>query len=103
MKAKVQRDPATMQNPISLIYTVTVKNPADFMPAFDELWNSEETSKFQENIYLGRNLASGNVKRTHFFSFVAENNSALIDGIAAIQTSDSMKSYVNAISAARTL
>tara|TARA_B110000037_G_scaffold161592_1_gene182527 strand:- start:175 stop:897 length:723 start_codon:yes stop_codon:yes gene_type:complete len=103
MRAKVQKDPATMQNPISLIYTMTVKNPADFMPAFDKLWNSEEMGKFQGNIYLGRNLASGNVKGTHFVSFVAENNSALIDGITAMQTSDAMKSYVNAVSESRTL
>ena len=47
MRAKVQKDPATMQNPISLIYTMTVKNPTDFMPAFDTLWNSEAMGKFQ--------------------------------------------------------
>ena len=73
------------------------------MPAFDKLWNSEEMGKFQGNIYLGRNLASGNVKGTHFVTFVAENNAALIDGIMAMQTSDAMKSYVNAVSGARTL
>lgn len=67
MRAKVQKDPATMQNPNSLIFTMTVKKPADFTPAFDKLWNSEKVGKFQENIYLGRNLASGNAKRTHFF------------------------------------
>jgi hypothetical protein len=48
-------------------------------------------------IYLGRNLASGNVKGTHFVTFVAENNAALTDGIMAMQTSDAMKSYVNAV------
>jgi hypothetical protein len=103
MRAKVQKDPATMQNPISLIYAMTVKNPADFMPAFDTLWSSETMSKFQGNIYLGRNLASGNVKGTHFVTFVPENNAALIDGIMAMQTSDAMKSYVNAVSEARTI
>ena len=45
IRAKVQKDPTTMQNPISLIYTMTVKNPADFMPAFDTLWNSEAMGK----------------------------------------------------------
>jgi hypothetical protein len=37
MRAKVQKDPATMQNPVTLIYAMTVKNPADFMPAFNNL------------------------------------------------------------------
>ena len=73
------------------------------MPAFDTLGNSEAMGKFQGNIYLGRSLASGNVKGTHFVTFVAENNAALIDGIMAMQTSDAMKSYVNAVSKARTL
>ena len=103
VRAKVQKDPATMQNSISLLYTMTVKNPADFMPAFDKLWNSEEMGKFQGNIYLGRNLPSGNVKCTHFVPFVKENNAALIDGIMAMQTSEAIKSYVNALSGARTL
>jgi hypothetical protein len=103
MRAKVQKDPATMQNPISLIYAMTVKNPADFVPAFDTLWNSEAIGKFQGNVYLGRNLASGNVKGTHFVTFVAGNNAALIDGIMAMQTSDAMKSYVNAVSETRNL
>ena len=102
MRKKVQKDPTTMQNPISLIYTMTVKNPADFMPAFDMLWNSQTVGKFQ-GIYLGRNLASGNVKGTHFVTFVVENNAALIDEIMAMQTSDAMKSYVNAVSEARTI
>ena len=103
MRAKVQKAATTMQNPISLIYTMTVKNPTDFMPAFDTLWNSEAMSKFQGNIYLGRNLASGNVKGTHFVTFVEENNAALIDGTMAMQTSDAMKRYVNAVSEARTI
>ena len=79
------------------------KNPADFMPAFNTLGNSEAMGKFQGNIYLGRNLSSGNVKSTRFVTFVAENNAALIDGIMAMQTSDAMKSYVNAVSKVRTL
>ena len=58
MRAKVQKYPTTMQNLLSLIYTMTVKNPADSMRAFDTLWNSEAMGKFQGNIYLGRNLAS---------------------------------------------
>ena len=103
MRAKVQKAATTMQNPISLIYTMTVKNPADFMPAFDTLWNSEAIGKFQGNVYLGRNLASGNVKGTHFVTFVAGNNAALIDGVMAMQTSDTMKSYVNAVSETRNL
>jgi len=51
MRAKVQKDPATMQNPVSLIYAVTIKNPADFVPVFDKLWNSGAMGKFQGNIY----------------------------------------------------
>ena len=103
MRAKVQKDPATMQNPVSLIYAVTIKNPADFVPVFDKLWNSGAMGKFQGNIYSWRNLVSGNVKGTHFVTFVAENNAALIDGVTAMQTSDAMMSYVYAVSKARTL
>ena len=73
------------------------------MPSFDTLGNSEAMGKFQGNIYLGRTLASGTVKGTHFVTFVAENNAALIDGIMAMQTSDTMKSYVNAVSETRNL
>ena len=73
------------------------------MPAFYTLWNSEAMGEFQGNIYLGRYLASGNVKGTHFVTFVEENNAALIDVTMAMQTSDAMKRYVNAVSEARTI
>ena len=87
--ARVKKDPTTLDNAVSIVYSMTVKDVATYVSAFDALLESDEAKAFPGNIYLGQNIASGNVPGTHFVTFVAESSGELIDHVMKIQASSS--------------
>jgi hypothetical protein len=103
MMAKVKKDPTEMSNAVSIVYGMTVKDPAGYIAAFEKLLESDAMANFPGNIYLGQNIASGNVKGTHFVTFVAESTGALVNNVMAVQTSAAMSDYLSAVADIRTL
>ncbi|MDB2449564.1 hypothetical protein N9W97_02285 [Pseudomonadales bacterium] len=103
LMAKVKKDPSKMTNPVSIVYSMTVKDPAEYVAAFGKLLESNEIKAFPGNIYLGQSIASGNVKGTHFVTFVAESTGALVSSVMAVQTSAAMADYLSAVGDIRTL
>ena len=92
-----------MTNPVSIVYSMSVKDPAEYVAAFGKLLESNEIKAFPGNIYLGQSIASGNVKGTHFVTFVAESTGALVSSVMAVQTSAAMADYLSAVGDIRTL
>ena len=102
-RAKVKTAPADLTNPVTMVYAISVTDGSTFMKAFNQVWNSEALNDFSGNVYFGRNIASGNVEGTHFISFVAGSMAQLLDGVAAVQSSNAMARYQKNVKAARTV
>ena len=99
--ARVKKDPTTLDSAASIVYSMTVKDVATYVSAFDALLESDEAKAFPGNIYLGQNIASGNIPGTHFVTFVAESSGELIDHILKIQASPAMAAYTQAVADVR--
>lgn len=101
--AKVNKDPTTLDNAVSIVYSMTVTDAAAYVEAFQTLLASDEVKAFPGNIYLGQNIASGNVPGTHFVTFVAESSGELIEHVMNIQSSPAMSAYGKAVADFRTV
>ena len=102
-RAKVKTAPGDMVNPVTMIYALSVADGSAFMEAFNQMWDSEALNAFEGNVYFGRNIASGNVKGTHFITFVAGSMGQLLDGVSTVQGSKAMASYQKGVQGTRTL
>ena len=101
--ARVKKDPTTLDNAVSIVYNMTVSDSAAYMAAFETLLASDEAKAFPGNIYLGQNIASGNMPGTHFVTFVAESTGELIEQVMKIQGSPAMATYGKAVADVRTV
>ena len=101
--AKVKKDPTTLDNAVSIVYAMTVTDVAEYVSAFETLLESDEVKAFPGNIYLGQNIAAGNVPGTHFVTFVAESRGELIEHIMKVQGSPAMAIYSRAVAGIRTV
>ena len=101
MRAKANEGDVSSANPVSIIYALNVTDPATFMTAFDTLWNSPAVQKFPGAVYLGQNVASGNMVGTHFVTFVADTRGKLTAAVMAMQSSEGMSNYMDAAGDAR--
>ncbi|MEL0218412.1 MAG: hypothetical protein VXB09_12250 [Gammaproteobacteria bacterium] len=101
--ARVKKDPTTLDNAVSIVYNMTVKDAAAYVAAFETLLASDEAKAFPGNIYLGQNIASGNVPGTHFVTFVAESTGELVEHVMKIQSSSAMAAYGKTVADLRTV
>ena len=101
MRAKANAGDVSSSTPVSIVYGFTVTDPAGFMSAFDKMWNSEVIQNFQGGVYFGQNIAAGTVPGTHFVTFVADTRGKLTEAIMAMQNSNDMAAYMQAVGSSR--
>ena len=101
MRAKANAGDVSSSTPVSIVYGFTVTDPAGFMSAFDKMWNSEVIQNFPGGVYFGQNIAAGTVPGTHFVTFVADTRGKLTEAIMAMQNSDDMAAYMQAVGSSR--
>ena len=101
MRAKANAGDVSSSNPVSIVYGFTVTDPAGFMSAFDKMWNSEVIQNFPGGVYFGQNIAAGTVPGTHFVTFVADTRGKLTEAIMAMQNSNDMAAYMQAVGSSR--
>jgi hypothetical protein len=103
IRAKVNDGDVSSANPVSMVYGITVTDPAGFMTAFDKLWNSSAIQDFPGAVYMGQSIASGMTPGTHFVTFVADSRGKLTEAIVAMQSSKESAAYMAAAAATRKL
>ena len=103
LRAKVKEGDVSSANRVSMIYAITVTDPAGFMKAFDKLWNSSAIQDFPGEVYLGQFIASGMMPGTHFVTFVADSRGKLTEVIVAMQSSKESAAYMQAAAGMRVL
>ena len=101
MRAKANAGDVSSSPPVSIVYGFTVTDPAGFMSAFDKMWNSEVIQNFPGGVYFGQNIAAGTVPGTHFVTFVADTRGKLTEAIMAMQNSNDMAAYMQAVGSSR--
>tara|TARA_B100001248_G_C27332172_1_gene431993 strand:+ start:223 stop:966 length:744 start_codon:yes stop_codon:yes gene_type:complete len=101
MRAKANAGDVSSSTPVSIVYGFTVTDPAGFMSAFDKMWNSEVIQNFPGGVYFGQNIAAGTVPGTHFVTFVADTRGKLTEAIMAMQNSNDMAAYMQAVGSSR--
>lgn len=101
MRAKANAGDVSSSTPVSIVYGLTVTDPAGFMSAFDKMWNSEVIQNFPGGVYFGQNIAAGTVPGTHFVTFVADTRGKLTEAIMAMQNSNDMAAYMQAVGSSR--
>ena len=101
MRAKANAGDVSSSTPVSIVYGFTVTDPAGFMSAFDKMWNSEVIQNFPGGVYFGQNIAAGTVPGTHFVTFVANTRGKLTEAIMAMQNSNDMAAYMQAVGSSR--
>ena len=101
MRAKANAGDVSSSTPVSIVYGFTVTDPAGFMSAFDKMWNSEVIQNFPGGVYFGQNIAAGTVPGTHFVTFVADTRGKLTEAIMAMQNSNDMATYMQAVGSSR--
>ena len=101
MRAKANAGDVSSSTPVSIVYGFTVTDPAGFMSAFDKMWNSEVIQNFPGGVYFGQNVAAGTVPGTHFVTFVADTRGKLTEAIMAMQNSNDMAAYMQAVGSSR--
>ena len=101
MRAKANAGDVSSSTPVSIVYGFTVTDPAGFMSAFDKMWNSEVIQNFPGGVYFGQNIAAGTVTGTHFVTFVADTRGKLTEAIMAMQNSNDMAAYMQAVGSSR--
>ena len=101
MRAKANAGDVSSSTPVSIVYGFTVTDPAGFMNAFDKMWNSEVIQNFPGGVYFGQNIAAGTVPGTHFVTFVADTRGKLTEAIMAMQNSNDMAAYMQAVGSSR--
>ena len=101
MRAKANAGDVSSSTPVSIVYGFTVTDPAVFMSAFDKMWNSEVIQNFPGGVYFGQNIAAGTVPGTHFVTFVADTRGKLTEAIMAMQNSNDMAAYMQAVGSSR--
>ena len=101
MRAKANAGDVSSSTPVSIVYGFTVTDPVCFMSAFDKMWNSEVIQNFPGGVYFGQNIAAGTVPGTHFVTFVADTRGKLTEAIMAMQNSNDMAAYMQAVGSSR--
>ena len=101
MRAKANAGDVSSSTPVSIVYGFTVTDPAGFISAFDKMWNSEVIQNFPGGVYFGQNIAAGTVPGTHFVTFVADTRGKLTEAIMAMQNSNDMAAYMQAVGSSR--
>ena len=101
MRAKANAGDVSSSTPVSIVYGFTVTDPAGFMSAFDKMWNSEVIQNFPGGVYFGQNIAAGTVPGTHFVTFVADTRGKLTEAIMAMQNSNDIAAYMQAVGSSR--
>lgn len=102
-RAKANEGDVSANNPVSIVYLITVTDSDEFIPAFNELWNSNAIQNFPGAVYFGSSIASGTMAGTHFVTFVADSRGKLTDAIMAMQSTDEMETYMASASKSRIL
>ena len=103
LRAKANEGDISTANPVSIIYSFTVTDPAGFMAAFDTFWNSAAVQDFPGAVYLGQSLAAGMMPGTHFVTWVADSRGKLMEAMNALRNSADAASYMAAARGTRTL
>ncbi len=103
IRAKVKDGDISSSKPVSMVYGITVSDPAGFTAAFDELWDSSAIQNFPGAVYFGQTIASGMVPGTHFVTFVADSRGKLTEAVVAMQSSKESAAYMAAAAGTRTL
>lgn len=101
VRAKVKEGDVSSANRVSIIYALTVTDPAGFMTAFDKLWNSSAIQDFPGEVYMGQSIASGMMPGTHFVTFVADSRGKLTEAFVAMQSSEEYAAYIRAAAVTR--
>ena len=101
IRAKVKEGDVSSSNRVSMVYAITVTDPAGFMMAFDKLWDSSAIQDFPGEVYLGQSIASGMMPGTHLVTFVADSRGKLTEAIVAMQSSKESAAYMAAAAGTR--
>ena len=101
MRAKINAGDVSSATLVSIVYGFTVTDPAGFMSAFDKMWNSDVIQNFPGGVYFGQNIAAGTMPGTHFVTFVADTRGKLTEAMMAMQSSQDMAAYIQAVGDSR--
>jgi hypothetical protein len=89
-------NPSTEPTPgaIQMLIGLEVTDSNAFMKAFDTLWNSKAARSFPGGIFFGTAMGTGENRTTHWISFVAKDMATFTSGMAALQSSSDMATYL---------
>jgi hypothetical protein len=86
-----------------MAYFLNVNDPAAFTAAIDKVWNSDAGKAFPGNRFMGRAIANGSNSATHVITFQANDMATLLNGVAAMQASPEMATYLKTAGSFRTI